>query len=46
LRKIAITLSTLAVAAAFSAPAQAATQPPSVKDILDDLIVCVMAPCP
>jgi hypothetical protein len=45
-RKLAITLSVLATAAALSAPAQAATAPPDVKKILDDLIVCVMAPCP
>ena len=46
LRKIAVTLSVLAAAATISAPAQAAQQPPDVKEILDDLIVCVMAPCP
>ncbi len=46
MRKLAITLSVLATAAALSAPAQAATKPPDVKQILDDLIVCVMAPCP
>jgi hypothetical protein len=28
------------------ASARAAAAPPSPKDILDDLIVCVMAPCP
>jgi hypothetical protein len=46
LRKIAVTLSVLATAAALSAPAQASQQPPDVREILDDLIVCVMAPCP
>lgn len=46
LRKIAVTLSVLGAAATISAPAQAAQQPPEVKEILDGLIVCVMAPCP
>ena len=46
LRKIAVTLSVLATAAALSAPAQAQTGPPDVKEIVGDLIVCVMAPCP
>ena len=46
MRDLAVTLSVLATAAALSAPAQAATQPPDIKQIIDDLIVCVMAPCP
>ena len=47
MRKIAVTLSVLAAAAALSVPAQAQVAgPPDVREILDDLIVCVTEPCP
>ncbi len=44
-RKLAVTFAVLGTLSAF-APANAAAKPPSVRDIVDDLIVCVMAPCP
>ena len=44
-RKLALTFAVLGVLSA-AAPANAAQQPPNVKEIVDDLIVCVMAPCP
>jgi hypothetical protein len=45
-RKLAVMFTVLGVASATLPAAQAAAAPPSVKEILDDLIVCVMAPCP
>ena len=46
MRKIAVTLSVLATAAALAAPAHALTGPPDVDEIIDGLIVCVTEPCP
>ena len=44
MRKLALLFSVLGAAAALTAPASAG--PPSVKEIVDDLIVCVTEPCP
>ncbi len=44
MRKLALLFSTLAFAGSLAAPASAG--PPSLEEIVDDLIVCVTAPCP
>lgn len=44
MRKLALLFSTLAFTASLAAPASAG--PPSLEEILGDVIVCVMAPCP
>ena len=44
MRRLALVFAVAAATASITAPAAAA--PPSVKEIVDDLIVCVMAPCP
>ena len=44
-RRIATAFAVLGVMSAF-APANASAAKPDVKEIVDDLIVCVMAPCP
>ena len=43
MRKLALVFT---IVAACSAAAPASAGPPSVKEILDDLIVCVTEPCP
>ena len=44
-RKLAATFAVLA-AATTVAPTGADAKPPDVREILDDLIVCVTEPCP
>lgn len=44
-RKLAATFAILATASAF-APTGADAKPPDLREILDDLIVCVTEPCP
>ena len=44
-RKVATAFAVLGVLSAF-APTTASAQKPDVREIVDDLIVCVMAPCP
>jgi hypothetical protein len=47
LRKLAITFTVLAAAASIAAPAaQAQAGPPDVREIVGEIIICVMAPCP
>jgi hypothetical protein len=44
-RKLATTFAVLGVLSAV-VPASAGAEQRDVRDIVDDLIVCVMAPCP
>jgi hypothetical protein len=44
-RMFALVFATLGVASAVIAPANAAAKP-DIKQIVDDLIVCVTEPCP
>ena len=44
-RKLAATFAVIGVLTAL-APTTASAQKPDIREIVDDLIVCVMAPCP